>query len=88
MTEPEIMDVMREALWVAFLMSLPILGVALIVGVAIGLLQALTSVQELTLTFVPKLGAVALTFWIAMSFMSGLTVSLWEDRLIPLIGGG
>ncbi|MEM0923513.1 MAG: flagellar biosynthetic protein FliQ [Pseudomonadota bacterium] len=81
------MDIMREALWVAFVMSLPILSIALIVGVAIGLLQALTSVQELTLTFVPKLGAVALTFWICMGFMSGLAVALFQDRIIPLIAG-
>ncbi|MEL6478753.1 MAG: flagellar biosynthetic protein FliQ [Pseudomonadota bacterium] len=87
MSGPEIMDIMREALWVAFVMSLPILGVALVVGVAIGLVQALTSVQELTLTFVPKLGAVALTFWICMSFMTGLAVSLFQDRIIPLIAG-
>lgn len=88
MTGPEIMDIMRAALWAAFLMSLPILTVALIVGVVIGLVQALTSVQELTLTFVPKLAAVAITFWISMSFMTGLAVTLFQDRLIPLIGGG
>ncbi|MEM7508244.1 MAG: flagellar biosynthetic protein FliQ [Pseudomonadota bacterium] len=82
------MDIMRAALWAAFLMSLPILFVALVVGIVIGLIQALTSVQELTLTFVPKLGAVAITFWISMSFMTGLAVTLFQDRLIPLIGGG
>ena len=88
MSGPEIMDMMRDALWVSFLMSLPILGVALVVGVVIGLLQALTSVQELTLTFVPKLGAVAVTFWICMGFMTQLVVSMFQDRIIPVIGGG
>lgn len=82
------MDITRAALWVTILISTPILIVALTVGVAIGLFQALTSVQELTLTFVPKLAAIGLTFWMTMSFMSGVLVDLFQDQLLPLIGGG
>ncbi|MEO0999925.1 MAG: flagellar biosynthetic protein FliQ [Pseudomonadota bacterium] len=88
MSESEIMDVMREGLWVAFLMALPILGTALVVGLAIGLVQALTSVQEMTLTFVPKLGAIAAVYWISMSFMTGLLVTFFRDALIRTIEGG
>lgn len=88
MSEPEILDITRETVWTAFLMALPILLVALVVGVAIGLMQALTSVQELTLTFVPKLGAVALIFWVCMGFMTDLVVALWVDTIIPIVGGG
>lgn len=88
MSAGEIMDLTRAMLWVAFIMSLPILGVALVVGLVIGLFQALTSVQEMTLTFVPKLAAVAITFWISMGFMSEAVVSLWRDSLIPIIAGG
>lgn len=82
------MDVTRAMLWAGFIVALPTLGVALCVGLAIGLFQALTSVQEMTLTFVPKLAAVAVTFWISMGFMGQTLVDLWTDRLIPLIGGG
>ena len=82
------MDITRAALWVTILISTPILIVALTVGVAIGLFQALTSVQELTLTFVPKLAAIGLTFWMTMSFMSGALIDLFQDQLVPLIGGG
>ncbi len=88
MSEGEIIDVTRAMLRVAFVMSLPTLGVALVVGLAIGLLQALTSVQEMTLTFVPKLAAVAAAFWITMGFMGQTLLDLWQGTLLPLIGGG
>ena len=79
---------MREAVWVAVLISTPILAVALTVGLIIGLLQALTSIQELTLTFVPKLLAIAGVFWLSMSFMTQGLVALFQERIIPLISGG
>ena len=62
-------DTLRQALWVSVKISLPILTVALVTGVAIGLLQALTSVQEMTLTFVPKILAVFLCLIMFMPFM-------------------
>lgn len=88
MSPTEIVDITRAALWVTFIVALPTLVIALVVGVAIGLIQALTSVQEMTLTFVPKLAAIAITFWITMGFMANEIVSLFQNRLIPLIGGG
>ena len=81
-------SLMREAVWTAVLISTPILGVALISGLIIGLFQALTSIQELTLTFVPKLLAIAVVFWVSMSFMTQGLVTLLQDRIIPLIAGG
>ena len=87
MTEGQLMDVLRESLWVGFLVALPILTVALVVGVGIGLFQALTSIQELTLTFVPKLGAIAIAYWITMGYMSEALVTLWRDRIIPIVAG-
>ncbi|MEL6648986.1 MAG: flagellar biosynthetic protein FliQ, partial [Pseudomonadota bacterium] len=63
-------DSLRQGLWVALVISLPILGVALAAGLFVGLFQALTSIQELTLTFVPKLGAIVLVFWMSMGFMT------------------
>jgi flagellar biosynthesis protein FliQ len=67
MTDTVIFDALRQALWTAVLLSAPLLGVALVAGVTIGLLQALTSVQEMTLTFVPKVGAMMIVFWASMS---------------------
>ena len=54
----EVFDVLREGLWVALIVSLPVLGIALLVGIVIGLFQALTSIQEMTLTFIPKILAI------------------------------
>ena len=79
---------MRDAVWTAVVVSTPILGVALVVGLFIGLFQALTSIQELTLTFVPKLLAIALVFWISMSFMTQVLVSFFHDGIVPRISGG
>ena len=81
-------DTLRQALWIAVVISLPILVVALVTGVAIGLLQALTSVQEMTLTFVPKLAAIVVTFWVSMGFMTESLVSLFKGQIVPLIIGG
>lgn len=88
MTEEIFYDVLRQGLWAAFLISIPILTIALAVGLVIGLFQALTSVQEMTLTFVPKLASIIGIFWVTMGFMTETLVSLFQDTLIPLIAGG
>ncbi len=81
-------DTLRQSLWTAFIVSVPILSVALVTGVSIGLLQALTSVQEMTLTFVPKLAAIVVTFWLSMDFMTNTLVSLFQGQIVPMIVGG
>jgi flagellar biosynthetic protein FliQ len=88
MTQEVLYDVMRQGLWVSVLISAPLLAVALIAGVVVGLFQALTSVQEATLTFVPKAGMMIAVFWVSMSFMTATLVSFFHDRVIPLIAGG
>ncbi|MFT4012850.1 MAG: flagellar biosynthetic protein FliQ [Paracoccus sp. (in: a-proteobacteria)] len=85
MDENAIFDITRQALWIAVRMSAPMLAVALVVGVAIGLFQALTSVQEMTLTFVPKIGLMLVVFWVSMSFMTATLVSFFLDQLLPMI---
>ena len=55
-----VVDLAREALWVTLIVSTPLLGVALVVGVLIGVIQAATSINEMTLSFIPKLVAMAL----------------------------
>ncbi|KJZ21148.1 flagellar biosynthetic protein FliQ [Loktanella sp. S4079] len=88
MTEALFYDTLRQGLWTAFAVSIPILTVALVSGLVVGLFQALTSIQEMTLTFVPKLAAIIGTFWITMNYMSETLVSLFHNTLIPLISGG
>lgn len=88
MSEEVFYDILRQGLWTAFLVSIPILTVALATGLAIGLFQALTSVQEMTLTFVPKLAAIIGVFWMTMGYMSETLVSFFQSTLIPIIAGG
>jgi flagellar biosynthesis protein FliQ len=88
MTETQIFDLLRQGLWTSVLISTPLLVVALVVGIAVGLFQALTSVQEMTLTFVPKAAAMMAVFWVSMSFMTSTLVAFFTDTIIPQIAGG
>ncbi len=88
MSESQIFDILRQALWIAVMISAPLLTVALVAGVIVGLFQALTSVQEMTLTFVPKVGAMIIVFWATMSFMTSTLVAFFQDGIIPQIAGG
>ena len=78
--------IMNEAIQIILLTSLPTVGLGLIVGVVVALIQAVTQVQEQTLTFVPKLVVVLLvlaaTFGWMFRIMMELTLSLWNN--IPL----
>ena len=52
-----VVDLGREALWVAVVIASPLLGIALVVGLLIGIIQAATSINEMTLSFIPKIAA-------------------------------
>lgn len=89
MTPEMVIDVGRDAIWVASLLAAPLLLSALAIGLLVGMIQAATQIQEMTLTFIPKLVVLALALIIAGSWMLGLmtdyTISLFES--IPdLIG--
>ncbi|MDK3071701.1 flagellar biosynthetic protein FliQ [Sedimentitalea sp. JM2-8] len=88
LTEGIFYDTLRQGLWVAVVVSIPILAVALVTGLVIGLFQALTSIQEMTLTFVPKLAAIVIVFWLSMGFMTQALVAFFDGHIIPLIVGG
>ena len=88
MTEGRILDLLRDMLWTTVLVAGPVLITALVVGVAIGLIQALTSVQELTLTFVPKLAAIAAVFWISMGLTGTYLIEFFQRRVLDLVAGG
>ncbi|WP_417205860.1 flagellar biosynthetic protein FliQ [Antarctobacter sp.] len=88
LTEVIFFDTLRMGLWIATVTSVPILTAALVMGVGVGLFQALTSIQEMTLTFVPKLLAIVAVFWMSMSFMTRTLVEFFQGQIIPLITGG
>lgn len=85
MGEAVLFDTLRQGLWVAVIMSAPLLIVALIAGIVVGLFQALTSVQEMTLTFVPKMAAMVIAFWMSMGFMTQSLTEYFRTTLVPLI---
>lgn len=69
MTGPEVLDVARDSLWTILAVGGPLMGVTLVVGVAVSLIQALTQIQEQTLVFVPKILALFVALLIALPFM-------------------
>lgn len=77
----DVIDVAKHMLWVCLLLSLPTLLTALVVGVAVSLMQTVTSIQEMTLTFVPKLGAVILVVSLAMPWLIDLITNYFEETM-------
>ena len=69
-----VIDIGHQALWMTVLISAPLLGVALAVGLFIGIIQAATSINESTLSFIPKLAALAITLAIVGGWQVGLLV--------------
>ena len=81
----EAIELIKEALYVLMKISAPVMLVALFVGLLIALFQALTQIQEMTLTFVPKLLAIVITFWMSMDFMTGSLVGFFQNEIIPIV---
>lgn len=71
MNEADALDIMQAAVWTVLVASGPAVLAAMIVGVTIALIQALTQVQEMTLTFVPKIVAILVTIGISAPFVGG-----------------
>lgn len=88
LTEVIFFDTLRQGLWIAVVISTPILGAALAAGLSVGLFQALTSIQEMTLTFVPKLLAIVGIYWLSMSFMTETLIDYFQNHIIPIVIGG
>lgn len=69
MNSAEVMDITREALLVTLKVGAPVMVIALVVGLVISLLQALTQIQEMTLAFVPKIVIIFFSLMMLMPFM-------------------
>ena len=69
MTEELVIDLFKDVFYTIFIILLPILGVSLIVGVIISIFQAATSIQEMTLTFVPKIIVTGITIIFLLPWM-------------------
>jgi flagellar biosynthetic protein FliQ len=80
------LNLLDQMLWAAAVVSGPILGAILIVGVLISILQVATQVQEMTLTFVPKLVVVTLLLIFLGSWMVGRLTQFAEAMLLTIPG--
>ncbi|MGK2286229.1 flagellar biosynthesis protein FliQ [Pedomonas sp. V897] len=87
MTGADILDVTRDSLFTMLMVAGPLLLVALVVGFGVGLLQALTQIQEATLTFVPKLIAMVLVLLLTAPLMGRLMGGLMERLAQRIISG-
>lgn len=84
-----VMQIGNQALWIAMLLAGPILLMALLVGLVIGMVQAATQIQEMTLSFIPKLLGVVAVLVIAGPWMLSITVDWFRSLIldIPLLIG-
>ena len=87
MTPNDAIDIGRDAIIVSLKLGGPIMLLALVVGIVISLFQALTQIQETTLTFVPKIVAILLAMMLLLPFMLSTLVSFTERLFDRVISG-
>ena len=88
MTEAEVIEIAKQAMWLCIKIGTPIMLVGLVVGVLISLLQALTQIQEMTLSFVPKIIAIFIALFIFMPALSSVLVPYMQDLMGIVAGFG
>ncbi len=87
MNEVEVLDISRDAVFTLLKVVTPVLLVALFVGLIIGIFQALTQIQEMTLAFVPKIISVFVAIILLFPFMLGQMRALTESLFNRIAGG-
>ena len=88
MNEVEVLDISREAIFTLLKIVTPVLLVALFIGLIIGIFQALTQIQEMTLAFVPKILGVFLTLILLFPFMLNQMRNLSNTLFDKIVNGG
>lgn len=87
MSEVDAVDLVQKAIFTVLICASPAVAVAMVVGVAISLMQALTQVQEITLTFIPKIVAILITAAISATFV-GANLSTFTQEVYGRIEFG
>ncbi|HEV7246022.1 MAG TPA: flagellar biosynthesis protein FliQ [Shinella sp.] len=87
MNEADALDIAQAAIWTVVVASGPAVLAAMVVGVAIAFIQALTQVQEMTLTFVPKILAIFVTIAISAPFI-GAQIGIFTNIVFSRIESG
>ena len=86
MDETQVIDFTREAIMLTIKISAPVMLVGLFVGVIISLIQALTQIQEMTLTFVPKIIAIFATIFLMFPVMISLLIAFTQKIADTIVG--
>jgi flagellar biosynthesis protein FliQ len=87
MNEADALDIVQYAVWTVLVASAPVVLVAMAVGIGIALIQALTQIQEITLTFVPKIVAIMLVVALTGPFI-GSQISAFTNVIFERIQNG
>ncbi|MBI1245087.1 MAG: flagellar biosynthesis protein FliQ [Alphaproteobacteria bacterium] len=88
MNATDVLEISREAIWVMLKISAPLMLMALVVGLVISLIQALTQIQEQTLTFVPKILVLFAVFVLTIPFMSTTLIEFTRELMAKAVGIG
>lgn len=88
MTEAELIDIARETIMTLVIVSAPPLLTGLVIGLAISIIQTITQIQEMTLTFVPKVLLVFGSLILFFPFMLNTMNEFWKSILDRVIAGG
>lgn len=81
------LDISRDAIIVTLKIGAPVMLIALIVGLAVSLVQALTQIQEMTLSFIPKMIAIFLSLLLLMPFMLSTLTTFTQDIAQKIVHG-
>jgi flagellar biosynthetic protein FliQ len=87
MNANDVIDLGRETILVAIKLGAPAMLLALLVGLAIAFLQALTQIQEMTITFVPKMLVILLSLMVFLPFMLATLTSFTESLMSRIVSG-
>ncbi len=88
MEQQEIIDLIKEAIWITIQLGTPVMMIGLVVGVAIALIQALTQVQEITLVFVPKILAIFVAIAVFLPSFAVTLIAFMERIADKIVGIG
>ena len=88
MNAPEVIDIGREAIYALLKMGGPIMAIALVVGLVVSLFQALTQIQEMTLTFVPKIIVIFLAILVLLPFKISTLMTFSQGLFDRIATGG
>ncbi|WP_112664676.1 flagellar biosynthesis protein FliQ [Microvirga flavescens] len=87
MNEADALEIVRAAIWTIIVGAGPAVGAAMVVGIAIALVQALTQIQEVTLTFIPKIIAILLVTLVTGSFIGAQIFTFTEEVYGRIVTG-